>query len=134
MLDVEIEVFSTVATAIRAQFPSVFVSGEYVAAPSTFPAVTIVEDDNSTYQRTLDTGGEKHSSIMYTVNIYSNKTVGRKSEARSIMALADTKMQELGFIRVGAGPMEMPNASTSIYRMVSRYKAVISKEKVIYRR
>ncbi|MFA7200685.1 MAG: hypothetical protein WC098_04650 [Bacteroidales bacterium] len=55
--DIENTVFSTVATALRDEFDGIFVAGEQVAAPSTFPAVMLVETDNSTYQRTLDSSG-----------------------------------------------------------------------------
>jgi hypothetical protein len=40
----------------------------------------------------------------------------------------------MGFVRVGNAPVEVPNANASIYRMVARYRATISKNKVIYRR
>ena len=33
MIDLETEVFSTVATALRAEFSGIFVAGETVAAP-----------------------------------------------------------------------------------------------------
>mgnify|MGYP001192941776 CR=1 FL=1 len=48
MIDVESLIFSQVAEALRVAFPGIFVSGEYVDTPAKFPAVTIVESDNST--------------------------------------------------------------------------------------
>lgn len=135
MIDVENEIFSTVATALRAAFTGIFVSGEYVAAPSSFPAVTLVEDDNSTVSSTLDSSGhENHAQIMYTANVYSNKSSGKKAECKAILAVIDTQMFGMGFVRVVSSPMEMPNANQTIYRMVARYKATISKDKIIYRR
>lgn len=133
MINVENEVFSTVATALRATVTGIFVSGEYVAAPSTFPAVTLVEDDNAVYQRSMDSSHtENHAAIMYTVNAYSNKTSGKKAECKAILAVIDQQMQDMGFVRVNANPVEM--AQASIYRMIARYRAVISKEKLVYRR
>jgi hypothetical protein len=135
VINVENEVFSTVATALRNEFSGIFVSGEYVPAPPSFPAVTLVEDDNSTYTRTLDSSGqENHAQIMYTVNVYSNKSSGKKSECKSIMAIIDDEMQGMGFVRIGSSPAEVPNADKTIYRMVARYRATISKDKIIYRR
>ena len=135
MINVENEVFSTVATALRNEFSGIFVSGEYVPAPPSFPAVTLVEDDNSTYTRTLDSSGqENHAQIMYTVNVYSNKSSGKKSECKSIMAIIDAQMFGMGFLRVGSGPMTVPNADASIYRIVARYRATVSKDKTIHRR
>lgn len=135
MIDVENIVFSTVATALRAQFSGIFVSGEHVAAPSSFPAVTLVEDDNSTYLRSLDSSKqENHATVMYAVNAYSNKSSGKKAECKAIMALIDAQMFSMGFTRIGSNPIEMPNANASIYRMVARYKAIVSKDKMVYRR
>lgn len=135
MINIESEVFNTVATALRAEFTGIFVSGEAVAAPSSFPAVTIVEDDNSTYTRTLDSSGqEKHAQIMYTVNVYSNKSSGKKTECKTIMAIIDDEMQDMGFVRKGSSPAEVPNADKTIYRMVARYRATIDPDKIIYRR
>lgn len=135
MINIETEVFSTVATALRAQFSGIFVAGEAVAAPSTFPAVTLVEEDNSTYQRSLDSSGqENHAQLMYSCNVYSNKSAGKKAECKAILAVIDTEMFGMGFVRVGSSPMEVPNANGAIYRMVARYRATISKDKTIYRR
>lgn len=135
MVDIENEVFSTVATALRAEFGGIFVAGEAVAAPSSFPAVTLVEDDNSTYQRSLDSSGqENHAQLMYSCNVYSNKSAGRKTECKAILAVIDAEMFGMGFLRVGSSPMEVSNANGAIYRMVARYRATISKDKVIYRR
>jgi len=135
MIDVENEVFSTVAAALRSTYSGIFVSGECVAAPPAFPAVTLVEDDNSTYSFTLDSSGtENHAILLYTANVYSNLTSGRKSQCRKIMSTIDTQMQDMGFIRVGSVPMEMPNKDSGIYRMVARYRAVISKDKITFRR
>lgn len=135
MIDLETEVFGTVATALRAEFTGIFVSGEAVAAPSSFPAVTLVEQDNSTYQRSLDSSGsEKHAVVMYEANAYSNLGSGKKKQTRAIMAIIDDEMQDMGFVRIGSSPAEVPNADKTIYRMVARYRATVSKDKTTYRR
>ena len=135
MIDAESEIFNAVAAELRSNFPGIFVSGEYVASPPSFPAVTIVERDNSTYQRTLDSSGiENHAQVMYQVEVYSNKSYGKKTECKSIMSVIDDLMLGMGFVRVGNAPVEVPNANASIYRMVARYRATISKNKIIYRR
>jgi hypothetical protein len=135
VINVENEVFSTVATALRTEFSGIFVSGEYVSAPPSFPAVTLVEQDNSTYQRSLDSSGsEKHAVVMYEANAYSNLGSGKKKQTRAIMAIIDNEMQDMGFVRIGSSPAEVPNADKTIYRMVARYRATISTDKVIYRR
>ena len=135
MINIESEVFSTVATALRDEITGIFVSGEAIAAPSSFPAVTLVEQDNSTYQRSLDSSGsEKHAVVMYEANAYSNLGSGKKKQTRAIMSIIDDEMQDMGFVRIGSSPAEVPNADKTIYRMVARYRATISTDKIIYRR
>ena len=134
MIDIENEVFNSVATEVRAKYPGLYMVGEYVKTPPKFPCVSLVEMDNQSYQRTEDSGSsENHISVMYEVNIYSNKTVGKKMECKAIAALIDERMLALGFARTMLQPI--PNLDdATIYRMVGRYSAVISKNKDIYRR
>ena len=134
MIDIENDIFNTVATEVRAKYPNIYMVGEYVKTPSKFPCVSLMEMDNQSYQRTEDSGNsENHASVMYEVNIYSNKTVGKKSECKEIAAVIDEQMLALGFARTMLQPI--PNLEdATIYRMVGRYSAIISKNKVIYRR
>ena len=134
MIDIENDVFNTVATVVRTEYPDSYMVGEYVKTPPKFPCVSIVEMDNTTYQRAEDSESVEHyASVMYEVNVYSNKTVGKKSECKEIIALVDERMLALGFARTMLQPI--PNLDdATIYRMVGRYSAVISKDKVLYRR
>lgn len=136
MINIEPEVFTTVATALRNEFTGIYVSGEYIPAPPRFPAVILAEDDNSTYQRTLDSSGtENHAQLLYTANVYSNKASGAKAECKSIMSVIDAQMTGLGFVRVGCNQaIEVPNVDQSIYRMVARYRTTVSKDNILYRR
>lgn len=132
MVDIESEVFTQIATALRQEYPSIFVSGENIISPTTFPAVTIEERDNSVYTSTRDLQGqENHSVLMYVINVYTNLPTGKKKQAKEIINLIDCKMQQLGFVRVGSGPLETPNLQPSIYRITARYRALVSKDKQI---
>ena len=134
MIDYENEIFNTVATVVRAKYPDIYMVGEYVKTPPKFPFISLVEMDNRSYQRTEDSGSsENHVSVMYEVNVYSNKAVGKKSECKAIAALIDEQMLALGFARTMLQPIPNMDDAT-IYRMVGRYSAIISKNKVIYRR
>lgn len=134
MIDCENEVFGAVANAVRAAYPSAFVSGEYIRTPPKFPFVSLIEMSNVAYDRTQTSGGlENHASVMYEVNIYSNKTSGKKSECKAIAALIDNELATLGFSRTMLQPIPNMDDAT-IYRMTGRYTAVISKEKTLYRR
>lgn len=128
MIDIENKVFSTVATALRAVFNPISVYGEYAETLATFPCVTLIEDDNTTYQRTQDDSlQEHHASLMYTANIYSNKSSGRKAEAKAIADLVDTTMQGMKFTRTMRS--QTPNIDRSIYRITIRYTAVVEEGK-----
>jgi hypothetical protein len=134
VIDVENEIFSKVAVAVRAAFPSVFMSGEYIRTPPKFPFVSLVEMSNTAYDRTQSSAGlENHASLMYEVNVYSNKTSGKKSECKAIAALIDNELATLGFSRTMLQPIPNMDDAT-IYRMTGRYTAVISKDKKLYRR
>ena len=134
MIDIENTVFNTVATRVREVFPDIFIAGEYVKSPPSFPAVSLVEMDNSTRIDTVDSGSnENHVNVMYEVNVYSNKTVGKKTECKEILALIDEEMLALGFARNTLTPVPHMNDST-IYRMVGRYRATVSSNHEIIRR
>ena len=134
MINVENEIFDRVANAIKAVYPSVFISGEYIRTPSKFPFVSLIEMSNVAYDQTQSSGGlENHASVMYEVNVYSNKTSGKKIECKATAALIDDEFATLGFSRTMLQPIPNMDDAT-IYRMTGRYTAVVSKDKAIYRR
>ena len=65
--------------------------------------------------------------------MYSNKQSGKKAECKAIIALIDKRMEALGFTRTLLNPVPNEEDAT-VYRMVARYRAIVSKNKVIYRR
>ena len=134
MIDIENEVFTEVATALRTPFPSIYVTGEYVKSPPSFPCVMIVEADNAAYRRTQTQDCmENHALVMYEVDVFSTKTAGKKSECKAIMKVIDDVMCGLGFNRSFLNTI--PNyEDASIYRMKGRYSAVVSKDHYIHRR
>lgn len=134
MIDCENEIFTRVANAVREVYPDIYIVGEYVHSPSKFPCVSLVEMDNSAYDKTQTSGRlENHANLMYELDVYSNKTSGKKSECKKLAALVDNEMSALGFSRTMLQPI--PNVDdATIYRMKGRYMAVISENKTIYRR
>lgn len=134
MIDFETLIFSRIANKLREDDPGMFVSGEYVKAPADFPAVMIEEKGNSTYQRTQDSGNlENHASLMYEVNIFSNKRVGKKSQCKELFAIVDGEFKDMGFTRIMKEPV--PNLEDgTVYRLIGRYTAVMSTGGIIFRR
>ena len=134
MIDIENEVFDRVAKRVRERFPNIFMVGEYVKSPSSLPAASLMEMDNSVRGSTVDSGSnENHANVMYEANTYSNKKTGKKTECKKIMALIDEEMLAIGFERVTLTPVPNEYDST-IYRMVGRYRATVSADNKIYRR
>ena len=134
MIDIENQVFDRVAKRVREQFPNIFMVGEYVKSPSSFPAVSLMEMDNAVLESTVDSGSnENHANVMYEANVYSNRATGKKSECKAIIALIDEEMAAMGFVRVTLTPVPNEYDST-IYRMVARYRAAVSTDHKIYRR
>lgn len=134
MIDIENELFTLIATALRAAYDGIYVSGEYVSQPPTFPAVSIVEMDNTAYRRTQDSGSlENHAEVMYQVDVYSNLNRGKKVQAKAIAAMIDVLFSVNGFTRTFMNPVQNMIDPT-IYRITARYQAVVGKDQVVYRR
>ena len=134
MINIESAVFNRVAMRVREVFSDIYITGEYVKSPPSFPAASLVEMDNSTRVETIDSGSnENHANVMYEVNVYSNKATGKKSECREILGLIDEEMLSMGFSRSTLTPVPNENDST-IYRMVGRYRATVSSDHTIFRR
>lgn len=133
MIDVETEIFSEICALVRKKFKGIFVTGEYVKQPPSFPSVSIVEVSNTTLSRTLTTRGrENHAEVMYEVNVYSNKANVKKTECKEIAAYIDDLLQAKNFTRIMLSAVQNENDAT-IYRMLGRYRAVIDENKTIYR-
>lgn len=127
MISPESFVFSKIAGVLRADYLGIYVAGESTNAPSKFPAVTIIEADNSVYQRMRTTTIENAASLMYECNVFSNKTGYKKSEAKAIMDTIDEQFAALGFTRTMCNPVSNLQDAT-IYRMVARYEGVVVPE------
>jgi len=138
MIDCESEIFGAVAQKVRAIYPGMYMTGEYIRAPASFPCVSIEEKNNAVWRNSRDTSSnENHVTVMYEINVYSNKRNGRKAECKAIASVVDDAMKSLGFTRTMLNPI--PNlADATIYRMTGRYTAIIEQDAngdfVIYKR
>lgn len=131
MIDIENDVFDYVAKSLRAAHSGLLVISDFVEAPAKFPVVTLVESDNRVLQRMRTENIENAVSVMYELNVYSNKATGKKSEAKAIANTADVVFNDLGFTRTFR--QQIPNLKdATIYRIVCRYEAVVDKNLMIY--
>lgn len=138
MIDAEDEIFAHVAGKLRAAYPDIYVTGEYVRAPARFPCVSIEEKNNAVWRNARDTSEiENAVAVMYEVNVYSNLKNGKKRECKAIAEVVDEALRGIGFTRTMLNPL--PNqADATIYRMTGRYSAIIGRgensEFIIYKR
>lgn len=134
MIDYSNEIFTAVATAVRASHQGTMVTGEYTRAPSQFPIVTLDEVENVTVGALVDSSDEeRYVGLTYRVQVFSNKTAGKRGEARNIFATADSAMLRLGFRRITYTTTPEIYDST-IYSITATYEAIIDADGVIYSR
>ena len=138
MISPENPLFTAIATAVRSAYTGAFVTGEYVSQPPKFPAVHIEEFDNFPVRSTQTNANlEKTVQVVYEVNVYSNKTKGKKAECKDIIALVDSEFRKLGFTRIMLNPIQNMNDAT-IYRMYGRYRGEVAVDAdgnyLVYRR
>ena len=133
MIDIENELYTELASILYTEFPGIFVTGEVVVKPPSFPTVSIIEQSNTTLTTTLTQKlEENHAIVMYQIEVFSNKVTGKKSECKAILSVIDKIMQEFNFTRGFSNPV-INFADTNIYRIVTRYQAIAGKDNKMYR-
>lgn len=134
MIDVENEVYTIVATAVRSAFPGIEISGGDVDEIASFPSLTFGEADQSTPPEAV-TSGPAHRlvDVMYEANVYSNLQTGAKSQVKEIMSVVHDTMVDLGFrLQTLTHP---PNfADRSIHRALARFTGQVDINRTIYSR
>lgn len=138
MIDIENDIFSAVAVPLREKYGKdakgqykIWVSGESTDVPARFPAVTIEEKDNYVFTRASTVKIENAASVMYEVNVYTNRVGYKKQDAQEIMSFVDEILAGLKFNRTMMQPIDNLSDAT-IYRMVARYEATVDTDLMIY--
>lgn len=133
LTDIETEVFTRVATPLRAKYAGIFISGEATKAPAKFPCVTLMEADNYVLERTQTSDIENHAQLMYEVKVYSNLQSGKKAQCKTILRDIDELMAQMGFARTMKNTV--PNLEdATVCQMVARYRGIQDKENRIYQK
>lgn len=127
-----IDITNQVLTDIKNELSDIAVLSSYQSNISSFPIVIVEELDNSAYMDTKDSGGFQHSSIAFSIEIYT-KGNKKMSEAKHIRNKIDEIMSnDYGMSR--GRPTIIPNyLDNSIYRYKLNYTGIIDKNKTIYR-
>lgn len=124
MKDVENLVITKIQNAVRKEYPTALVSGEYVARPASFPYVYIVQTNKSvnTSRSTLDCLDFAYD-VAFQVSVYSGLSNGAKQQCKDITELVNRTMAEMQFVMRSCMPL--PNIDSRVYRMLSRYNGTV---------
>ena len=121
--DIENEVYTLVSKQVKAAFPDISMSSEYIRKPAKFPHVYLAQTDSPDYTFSMDSSGIHHVSPTFTVEIFSNKISGKKSECKAVASIVREAFAGLGFVCMSMVPIPNMN-DASIYRMTGRFRAV----------
>ena len=128
------EIYTTVANAVLTEFPSCRITNAFLYAPSQFPCVAIVLSDDGMRYDTRDSSKlDKFRDITVTVDVYSNKAEGKKTEAETIAQIVIDTLYPLNFQMTSCRPASnINNAST--YRITATFVATVDHNNTIYTR
>lgn len=131
MIDVSNEIFNTLAENLRFEYEDIQVKGEYDPNPARFPCVTV--DEVSNIPTHLDSAEKnKYASVLYRVQIFSNKSVGKRAEARAIYKTVDETFMSLGlFAKSYTSTPTIYNAE--IYSITATFGGIIAENGLVYR-
>lgn len=118
-------IFNRIAERLLLEYDNIFVSSEYVAAPPSFPAVSIEISDCYPERNGITLGfDDEQERFMITVNAYSDLADGKTDQVKNIMKTVTAEMKQMYFTKTTQIPV--PNAQDrSIYRETARYTRVI---------
>ena len=130
MIDIFNEVFTRTATALRNKFSKIRVTGEYVQTPVSYPAVALDEIDN--IETEADSSDrERYNRVRYRVQVFSNKSSGKRAEARSIQKEIDLIFKSMGFKRTSYSTT--PDIiNNTVYCITTVFSAVVDENGYIH--
>lgn len=133
MIDVENEVYTRIAEMLRVRFSPINTASEYVKSPPAFPHVSVTQSDSFPITEREDSSNQENMvQVMFEINVYSNKTSGKKTECKKIMNAINDLLTSMNFRRLAMTPI--PNMEdATIYRITARYR-VATDGKFFYRR
>lgn len=131
MIDHANEIFHWLSERITSEHSNADVKGEYVETPAKLPCVSVEETENLPVYLDSATNA-KYARIRYRVQIFSNRSGGRRAEARAIYKTVDEWMQEHNLIC-----KSMTTTPTvyhaSVYQITATYEAIVDANGTIYR-
>lgn len=131
MIDHANEIFHRLGERIMSEHPDADVKGEYVETPAKLPCVSVEETANLPMH--LDSASNaKYALIRYRVQIFSNRSGGKRAEARAIFQIVDEWMQQHNLVC-----KSMTTTPTvyhaSVYQITATYEAIVDANGTMYR-
>ena len=119
------EVFTRVRDALKTEFgESTYVVGDFVATPSKFPCVSVIEIGNTPLLRYMDMSAtDEQARSTFEIQAYSNLTSGGTTQTKKLIECATGEFKKMGYRVTINSPLE--NADKSIKRHVARVTRVI---------
>lgn len=138
MVDIENYIFTALMDAVTAEYPGAAFHNDYDEELAAFPAVTVMEINNTTLRRMQDEEPVEHyATVTYEVNVYSNERIGKKEVCKDILRIIDGVMLGMKFTKGPCRSLPAIDHLRSVYRMYARYTAVVDEgtvdgENIIY--
>ena len=124
VLDNERNVFQAISNTLRAEYSNIFIVGEEITStPPRFPAVTVVQNDNTVNSKYSTFNCLENVAVEeYKIEIYSNlqNQYERVSQAKDIAESVNNVLDGLGYYRTFNHPV--PNADATVSRRVMRFR------------
>lgn len=134
MFEIERPIFTVTANAVLAVYPTCRIVNAFIYAPDNFPCVALVfSDDGMTYKMRTSSREDNFRDITLTVDAFSNKADGKKTEAEAIMQIIIDTLTPLNFTMVSCKPASNIN-NASNYRITATFTATVNAEGTIYSR
>ena len=122
MIEIEAKVYSPIATALKERYSGIYTTSEPAATPSKALVASIVQVDSYVNPRDMDnTLVETFATVMFQVDVYSNKQTGKKSQCKEVMGVIDDMFRKMNFTRESLIPVPMEDSG--YYRLTARYRA-----------
>jgi len=131
MINIFNDLYTLFVSALAQHDPAIQTDGVHVNKPSTYPFASLEEIDNGVYEATSDSCNiENHADIHFEVNIYTKGST-RKSKGDGIAQAVDNFFNSKGFVRQTKNVFQ---GDSETYQIIIRYRGIVSKDEVVYRR
>lgn len=124
MIDHESDVFTEVATALRAAVSGLVCLPEAPDTIAKYPCLILQQMDLSEFPAGRDLGNNMNFvQSMFQADVHSNLTSGRKAQCKKILSLLSDEMHDLGYVLITMVP-ETPPQREGTTRYTARYTMI----------